>query len=291
MIWEYDPRRTNGAAPQPVMPPPYPVAAIQERETQIQEMEAIAGTEQILRGERPVGVNSAAMVDILRKQALASRSAILQAWDESHQELGELMLQTTIRHVAEDARYLERIRILAREKHSRVSIEAFSGADLSDNVMVRVDTASMALVSKEAREAKMIEVLQYLPNLQAIEDVGLRQAILDELGLKNAIMPSGPDVNRAKKMVSLIKQGQFDRIAMMPEDDPNIFAALLVNETKSDGFIDMPQDQQQMMVQLIEIYQRQIALREMQQRQMMEDQMRMQMEMEQASKMGQGSEE
>jgi hypothetical protein len=284
MIWEYDPRRTNGAAPQPVMPPPYPVAAIQERETQIQEMEAIAGTEQILRGERPVGVNSAAMVDILRKQALASRSAILQAWDESHQELGELMLQTTIRHVAEDARYLERIRILAREKHSRVSIEAFSGADLSDNVMVRVDTASMALVSKEAREAKMIEVLQYLPNLQAIEDVGLRQAILDELGLKNAIMPSGPDVNRAKKMVSLIKQGQFDRIAMMPEDDPNIFHALLVNESKNDGFIDMPQEQQQMLVQLIEIYQRQIALREMQQQQMMQQQMQMQMEMEQGAK-------
>lgn len=286
MIWEYDPRRTANQKPEPVYPPPYPQAALVERDTQIQEMESIAGTQEILNGERPVGVNSAAMVDILRKQALASRSATLQEWDESHQELGELLLQTTIRHIKNDVRYLERIKILAREKHSTVAIEAFSGENLSDNVIVRVDTASMALVSKEAREAKMIEIMQYLPGLQVIEDIGLRQAILDELGLKKALMPSGPDVNRAKKMVSLVKQGRMDRIAMMTEDDPYIFKALLVNESKNDGFIDLPQEQQQMIIQLIEIYDRQIQLREAQQQQMMMQQMEMQAALE-----GQGPEQ
>jgi hypothetical protein len=279
-IWEYDPRRTANAKPEPVYPPPYPESAQRERDTQIAEMESIAGTQEILNGERPVGVNSAAMVDILRKQALASRSATLQEWDESHQELGELMLQTTIRHVRDDVRYLERIKILAREKHSTVAIEAFSGENLSDNVIVRVDTASLALVSKEAREAKMIEVLQYLPNLQAIEDIGLRQAILDELGLKKALMPSGPDVNRAKKMVSLIKQGRFDRVAMTPEDDPHIFKTLLVNEMKNDGYIDLPQEQQKMIIQLIDIYARQIALQQEQEKQAMEAQMAIQAQMQ-----------
>ena len=276
MIWEYDARRTAGAKPEPVYPPPYPAAALDERRTQILEMESIAGTQEILNGERPVGVNSAAMVDILRKQALASRSATLQEWDESHQELGELMLQTTIRHIKEDVRYLERIKILAREKHSTLSIASYAGADLSDNVIVRVDTASMALVSKEAREAKMIEVLQYLPNLMAIEDIGLRQAVLDELGIKEALKPSGPDVNRAKKMVSLIKQGKFDRLTMLQEDDPTIFRALLVNEVKSDGFIDLPEDQQGKFIEMIEIYQRQIALMQMQEQQQMMEQMQMQ---------------
>jgi hypothetical protein len=276
MIWEYDPRRTSGAKPEPVYPPPYPESAQRERDTQIMEMESIAGTQEILNGERPVGVNSAAMVDILRKQALASRSATLQEWDESHQELGELMLQTTIRHIKQDKRYLERIRILAREKHSTLSIESYAGTDLSDNVIVRVDTASMALVSKEAREAKMIEVLQYLPNLMAIEDIGLRQAVLDELGIKEALKPSGPDVNRAKKMVSLIKQGKFDRLTMLQEDDPNIFRAILVNEVKSDGFIDMPQEQQAKVIEMIELYQRQIALAQMKEQQMMMEQMEMQ---------------
>ena len=289
MIWEYDARRTAGAKPEPVFPPPYPEVALRERETQIIEMEAIAGTEQILHGERPVGVNSAAMIDILRKQALASRSSTLQEWDESHQEMGELMLQTTIRHIKDDPRYLERIRILAREKHSTLSIESYAGTDLSDNVSVRVDTASLALSSKEAREAKMIEILQYLPNLMAIEDIGLRQAILDELGIKEALKPSGPDVNRAKKMVSLIKQGKFDRITMLQEDDPTIFRAILVNEVKSDGFIDLPQEQQGKFIEVIDLYNRQIQLQQMQEQQAMIAQMELQMAMGMKAE-GQGQE-
>ena len=125
----------------------------------------------------------------------------------------------------------------------------------------------------------MIEVLQYLPNIMAIEDIGLRQAILDELGLKKALMPSGPDVGRARKMVSLIRQNNFDMIAPLPEDDPYIFHALLVNEMKSDGFLDMPEDQQQMLVTMVDLYERQIKLREQQQQQMMIAQMQMQAEL------------
>src|SRR3990167_2973943 len=87
-IPENDPRRTAGAEPKPVFPPSYPAAGLQERDMQIAEMESIAGTESILRGERPTGVNSAAMIEVLRKQALASRSATLQSWDEALQDVG-----------------------------------------------------------------------------------------------------------------------------------------------------------------------------------------------------------
>lgn len=277
MIWEYDPRRTATNKPEPVYPPPYPAAALEERQQQIAEMESIAGTEQILRGERPIGVNSAMMIDILRKQALASRSAILQAWDESLQECGTALLQTVIRYVRNDPRYAERIRILARERdYSRVSIQQFSGEDLSDNVAVRVDTASMALVSKEARQAKVVEILQYLPNLMTIEDIGLRQAILDELDLKKALMPSGPDVNRARKNISLIRNNRTALVHILPDDDPYIHRAMLINEMKSDGFIDLGPEQQAAIIQLKDIYERQIKLREMAQQQMMEAQMQMQ---------------
>jgi hypothetical protein len=279
-IWEYDARRTAGAAPTPVYPPPYPAAALEERNIQLQEMEAIAGTEQILRGERPPGVNSAAMVDILRKQALASRSGILQEWDESIQDTGSAMLQETIKHVRDDPRYAERIRILAREKHSHITLEIFSGQDLSDNVQVRVDTASMAMMSKEARQARVVEILQYLPNIQTIEDIGLRQAILDELDLKKALKPSGPDVNRAKKMISHINNDQYDIVTMLPEDDPQIFHALITNEIKQDGFVSRPQQQQEALLQLQDVYRRMLELRAMQQQQAMMQQMEMQAAMQ-----------
>lgn len=283
---EYDPRRTANARPEVVYPPPYPNAILEEKQECYMRMEEIAGTEQILRGERPVGVNSASMVDILRKQALASRSPSLQDWDEQLQDEGSLILQTVIRNVKDDARYAEGIRLIAREKHSRVAIEAFSGEDLSDNVIVRVDTASLALASKEAREAKVIEILQYLPNIMTIQDIGLRQAILDELGLKKSLMPSGPDVNRAKKMLSLVKQNRADRIVVLQEDDPFIFYTLFVNEMKGDGFVDLPADQQQTIIGLINIYKRQIELRQLAEQQQMEAQMMLQAQM--GIKPGQG---
>jgi len=274
-VYTFDPRRTATHKPEPVYPPPLPPALEQEKQFCLGMLEKIAGTEQILRGERPIGVNSAAMIDILRKQALASRSASLQEWDESLQEEGTLLLQVTAKNVKNDARYAERIRVLAREKHSRLSIDNFSGTDLSDNVVVRVDTVSLALVSKEAREAKMIEVLQYLPAIMAVPDIGLRQAILEELSLKKAIMPSGPDVNRAKKMISLIKNNRAEYVYMLPEDDPHIFHAILVNEVKEDGFIDLPKDQQTALIGLMNMYKRQIQLLEMQQMQQMQNQMAM----------------
>jgi hypothetical protein len=246
-------------------------------------MESIAGTEEILRGQRPTGVNSAAMIDILRKQALMSRSPILQAWDESLQDEGSAMLQEVIKHIGEDATFAEQLRILAREKTSRASIQTFSGADLSDNVQVRVDTASLALVSKEAREAKVLEFLQYAPSLMSIPDVGLRQSIVEELGFKKALTPQGPHVDRVKKMISIIKQNKLQdpRLIPMVEDDPYVLHEMLVKEKQSEAFWDLSNEQQQVLLFLIDQYEKVIEFREAQQ-------MRLQMMM---SETGQGAAE
>lgn len=262
-IIEFDARRTAGAKPEPVFAPEYPQTALEERKTQIAEMESIAGTEEILRGQRPVGVNSAAGLDILRKQALASRSAILQAWDESLQEEGSALLQEVIKHVKEDARYAERLRVLAREKASRLSIQKFSGTDVSDNVVVRVDTASLALVSKEAREAKAIEFMQYAPGLMQLP-VGLRENILSELGFDKGLKPQGPDVERAKRLLSYIRQGEYDWVIPYPEDDPYVFFDAFVQELKAESYKDLNEDQQKAILTLIDTYKKQIEFREAQ---------------------------
>jgi hypothetical protein len=253
LIWEWDPRRSANARPEPVFPPPFPEAALREREQQLAEMEAIAGTEEILRGQRPTGVTSAAMIELLRRQALASRSAILQSWDESLQEDGVAQLQEVMKHVDDDPIYAERLRILAREKHSRLTINSFKGTDISDNVVLRVDTASMALTSKEAREAKALEVMQYAPGLMALP-LQLRQALVEELGFKKSLTPQGPDVERAKRMLTWIRTGQLDRLIPYPEDDPYIFLEIFTEEMKSDSFDDLGDEQKLALLKLVEIY-------------------------------------
>jgi hypothetical protein len=231
------------------------------------EMESIAGTEEILRGQNPTGVSSAAMVDILRKQALASRSAIIQAWDESLQSTGSALLQETIKHIKSDPRYAERLKLLAREKASRLTIEQFSGANLSDNVIVRIDTASLAMVSREAKQARALEVMQYAQGLMTLP-AQLREKLVSDLGWPDTLLPQGTDINRAKHMIQLIDHGMINMAIPFPEDDPYIMHELLVVELKAERFIDRPEDQQQAIIQLIEIYKQEIQMIEQQQLQM-----------------------
>jgi len=271
-IWEWDPRRTVGAKPEPVYAPPYPAAAAEERQQQIAEMEAIAGTEEILRGQRPTGVNSAAMIDILRKQALAARSAILQEWDESLQKEGSIILQEVIKHIRDDQRYAERLRVLARDKVSALSIQSFSGSDLSDNVIVKIDTASMALSSKEARQAKAIELAQYAAGLANMEPL-LKAKVLEEIGYHDTLIPSGPDVNRVRRIMAWIRQEAYDRIVPMPEDDPFIFYQMFTEEMKSDGFQNLNEQQQLILLSLVDLYKKQVERIQMQ---MMQQQIMMQ---------------
>ena len=262
-VIEWDPRRSGPQArPEPVFPPPFPEAALTERQQQLVEMDMIAGTEEILRGQRPSGVTSASMLDILRKQALASRSAALQAWDESYQKLGSRLLQEVIRNIDDDPRYAERIRILAREKMSRLTIGTFSGSDLSDNTEVKVDTIAEALISKEARRALAIEFIQYAPAFMSIQEPGLRKALIDELGYEKALTPQGADYDRAKKMISWILNEQFDRVIPLPEDDPYIFHSVMVEEMKAETFYELNPEQQELILKLVDAYRQQIQFRE-----------------------------
>lgn len=249
----YDPRKTQQMEPKPVYPPSYPAAALQERETQIAEMESIAGTESILRGQRPTGVNSAAMLDTLRKQALASRSAILQAWDESLQKCGGALLQENIKHIKADPRYKQRINILAREKASSFTIDEYSGSNLSDNVQVRIDTASQAMVSREAHQERAIEVLQYGQGL-AVLPPGLRAQVISDLGWPDVLAPQGADIHRARALIQYLKSERFDLAVPMPEDDPYVIHELLVNEMKMPTFIDLPGQVQAGFMRLIDLY-------------------------------------
>jgi hypothetical protein len=274
----WDPRMTQNNKPEAIFPQPLPKEFLEERMRMLEEMEVIAGTEEILRGQRPAGVNSAAMVNILRKQALASRSATLQYWDEGLQAIGGAFNMETIKHVKNDILYAERLRIIAREKSSRQTIATFSGTDLSDNVQIRVDTASMALVSREAEEAKAMDFLQYAANLINMP-IQIRNVVLKKLNLDDALEPQSADIDRANLLVSLIKQGKYQDLIPYEVDDPYVFYQIFVDELKDETFMDLDINQQKMILAFIDAYKMQIEAREQQKMQQAMMMMQMQMAM------------
>ena len=221
---------------------------------------------------------SAIMLDVLRKQALSSRSAIIQGWDESLQFEGSAMLMEVIKHVKNDSRYLERLKVLSREKASRLTIDSFSGADLSDNVIVKVDTASQAMGSREAKQARAIEIMQYAPGLVQLP-ITLQEKLVDDLGWPDTMQPKSQDIIRAKNLISYIKNNRFDIAVPFKEDDPYVIHEILVEEAKTDAFIDLPLEQQVKIFELIDEYQREIERIERAQLKMQSEMAAMQAEM------------
>jgi hypothetical protein len=198
----------------------------------------------------------------------------LQEWDEALQKEGSIILQEVIKHIRNDDRYAERLRILARDKSSTLAIRSFSGADLTDNVIVHIDTASMALSSKEAKQAKAIELIQYWSNVQGMPS-GLQTKILEEIGYEDALIPQGADVARGKRLMALIRQEAYEMIMPYPEDDPFVMYGMFVEEMKSDGFHNLNETQQLHLLTLIDLYKDMAEQRqqEIMQMQMMQAQM------------------
>jgi len=265
----YDPNRTNRNEPKVVYPPPYPTAILQEREMALRHLEDVAGTEQILRGERPTGTTSGSMLAVLRNQALAAKSPTLQSFDESMQQQASALLQETKKHIKDDERYRRRISILARERASTFSVEKFSGTHISDNVNVKIDTVSQAMFAKEAKAQRAIEVMQYAPGLIQLP-TALQAKLLEDLGWPDQLMPQGSDVARARMLIQFTKDGRFDLAIPMPEDDPYVIHTMLAEQVKSEGALNWSAEVLQHFFMLMDHYQMQIQQIEAERMQMVQ---------------------
>ena len=249
----YDPNRTNRAAPTPVPPPDFPSEILNERQMMLAQLESIFGTEQILKGERPVGAYSAAAMNLLRQQALSSRSPMMQAWDESLQMTAIAFLQETKKHIQDDERYRQRLMLLAREKHSQFTIDKFAGTMVADNMNVKIDTMSMSLLSKEALQQRALEIVNYGPNLVQLP-VPVQARLLEDLGWPELLTPQGDDVNRARMIIQFTKDKKFELAVPMPEDDPYVLHDMLVSEIKSPGALNYDAQIFQHLLGLVEYY-------------------------------------
>jgi hypothetical protein len=129
----------------------------------------------------------------------------------------------------------------------------------------------MALSSKEARQAKAIEMVQYASGLENMEPL-LKAKVLEEIGYEDTLIPSGPDVERVKRLMAWIRQEAYNMIIPMPEDDPFIFYGMLAEEMKSEAFHNLNEQQQMILLALVDLYKKQA---EKKQQQMMQQQMMM----------------
>jgi hypothetical protein len=82
------------------------------------------------------------------------------------------------------------------------------------------------------------------------------------MGYEDAMIPQGADVGRGKRIMAWIRQEAYEMIVPIPEDDPFILYGMFVEEMKSDGFHNLNEQQQMVLLALVDLYKRQVEIRQ-----------------------------
>lgn len=236
----------TGAMPQTIPPAGVDPSVFQERQQVVSDMREISGAIDILRGDRPPGVNAASALNLLYEVGTGKLYPILGRWKlfvESDQK-------KQLRIIAN--KYKEQRPDFIRMLHARNSeiseseINRFIGSDLYDNCNVVVEAGSNIPKLQAAKQALVMQLAQMgALNLQNPENQAQFQSDMGIVGYNNEIEP---DRKRATWENDLL-----DNIQFSPDNKPVVLAVdnhdLHIEEhslrMKSPTFMSLPFDVQQ----------------------------------------------
>jgi len=248
----------SGAKPERVPNSPLPAELLVERDLLASAIQKISGINEIMQGNQPnPNVRSGAMLDFLKSQALQSKTAIFQGFEEGLQEVAKnILIEISIGLTDMDHPLSKRITMAARN-HAAMAIQHFQGADLRDNTMVRFDIASAILKSPEAKEQKAQEFLQYAGSLGILGPQEIRR-VASIMGLEELMAGQNLHIQKVRRMVSLIKQGYVQAVGLVLEgvEDPGIAAEVIRSELLRPSFMNLGAEIQGALMDLFETYQR-----------------------------------
>lgn len=196
-----------GTAPQIVPGTPLPNQIIDEWKMALESLDRIAGTEEVMQGDAPSGTKSGVALAQLGEQAETTHQPRMRRWEEFIAARGRKRLLLAQKHYKED----RLVKILG--EGSIYTVRKLTGADLLGNTDVTVEAGSSLPRSRMAQLQLIMDAMQ--SGLLNIQEPGVREKILDEIGL-TAIEPEmGPDRRKA-----LVENDSMDQGVLPTQDSP-----------------------------------------------------------------------
>jgi hypothetical protein len=218
----YNPTGASGAAPTRQPGVGLPADIYRERESCIREMHMIAGDNEVLQGVKPAGVNTAAALQMLLEQSFSKYSPLVHEWErfiEKGQQKKLRLIQS--RYKEPRPALINRMRELNRE-NLNVQIQAFIGADLRDNVNVRIEAGSSIPRSKimEQETYKQLAMGGMFGPIDPIQNPMGNQEFLEKFGISPIKSEMNTDVKKAKFVVAVLTM--LNRGQLGPESYPQL---------------------------------------------------------------------
>lgn len=239
--------RTDGQASPSVIPAMGLDASVSaERKQTREDMKEIVGSIDILKGDRPPGVNAASALSLLYEVGTGKLYPSLYRWAKFVEADQKKQLKIVAKMYREHRP--EFIRALAAKNHtlSPMDINNFLGSSLYDNCNVVVEAGSNIPKLQAARQATLMELAQMgLLNLQNPVN---RIQFQNEMGVQGYDGDIGPDKERAEwenDLLDNIIHSPDNKPVVLDADNDAIHVETHQNRTKSPDFMSLPFEVQQ----------------------------------------------
>lgn len=215
-------------------------SAYKEKDNCEQKIQYIAGTNDVLQGQRPQGVSTATELNILLEQSMSVHSPKIQAWEKFISESQGKKLNLIRMKYKEPRRTLiNRIKALNAGNRDVEINDYFTGKELGDNIDVRIEAGSSLPKLKSAQRAAYIEALDkgLLGDLSPMGNPIGNKKILSKLGVEKFPTENDEDLTRAEWENDLIRQGLMDDIKVLPTDNQLLHFKTIITEVNRPEFI------------------------------------------------------
>ena len=239
-------REVGGAVPS-VIPGVGPDAAVfTERAMVIADIKEISGAIDILKGDRPPGVNAASALNLLYEVGTGKLFPILDRWKAFVEDDQKKQLRLVSQNYKEPRP--EFIKALKAKNTDLLDsdINNFIGKDLNDNCNVIVEAGSNIPKLQASKQATLIELAQL--GMLNLQNAANRVQFQQDMGVAGYDSDIEPDRKRAKWENDMI-----DNLHLSPMNKPVVLAcdmhALHIEEhqarQKSPAYMSMPAAVQQ----------------------------------------------
>jgi len=242
---QYRPVGANGAKPEVIPGTPLPNQVYQEREVTKNEMSQIARINEVLQGIRPPGVTTASGLQLLLEQSFNSFAPMMHRWEKFIEKGQTKKLKLIAQRYREPRReFIDKLRAVNKDI-SDVEIVNFIGADLRNNVAVRIEAGSSIPRSHAAKQQQLQELGATGILGDLITDPVNKQEFLERLGVRGFDNTYEADVKRAEWENEMLDNGNFDNIMILPFENHAIHAQIHGNRIKEPSFMSLPPEIQQ----------------------------------------------
>lgn len=254
LIIEYNPHTTGGYKPERLPGAPVSQQIIQERQTALQDMDAIGGASEIIQGGLPEGASgleTGAAVEFLQEQAFKRFGLAIKRWRHALEDHEHRKLKNIHKYWKE-----ERLaRVLGDNKETEVY--HLTGADIhgAEDMVMKVGIG--ADYSMVAQRQKILEATK-MGILGDIRSATVRGRILEQLGIEGFDVEYVKDAKKARRLLNGILDNKSEEdlpvIYGPPIDNPQIHLEILKEYALTAEFDGQSQEIKDRILEKVQVY-------------------------------------